>query len=111
MPGPRDYTPRTVKKLYALASNSCTNPECRGMLVVAGKKSGKSGQLGKIAHIRSAEQTSARYDTSMTDDQRRAFENLILLCPDLLLVAAGPSQALPLSLCKLVTDVLLHQPP
>lgn len=33
-----------------------------------------------IAHIRGAEPGSARYDPAMTDDERRAHANLILLC-------------------------------
>jgi 5-methylcytosine-specific restriction endonuclease McrA len=82
MAGPRAYTPRTVKKLYALAKNTCSNPDCRRTLVIAGKKSNTYGQLGKIAHIRGAEPTSPRYDETMSDDQRRAFENLILLCSE-----------------------------
>jgi hypothetical protein len=33
-----------------------------------------------IAHIRGAHSGSPRYDPSMTEDERRGFENLILLC-------------------------------
>jgi hypothetical protein len=33
-----------------------------------------------IAHIRAAETNGARYDETMTDEERRAFANLILLC-------------------------------
>lgn len=82
MPGPRNYKGRDVKKLYALIRNMCSKPDCRRTLVVAGETPGKYGQLGKIAHIRGAEPNSARYDDSMTDDERRSFENLILLCAE-----------------------------
>ncbi|WP_370382302.1 hypothetical protein [Catenulispora sp. GAS73] len=34
----------------------------------------------QIAHIRGANPNSERYDPAMTDDERRAFSNLILLC-------------------------------
>jgi hypothetical protein len=34
----------------------------------------------EIAHIRGANQRSARYDAAMTDDERRSFPNLLLLC-------------------------------
>jgi hypothetical protein len=37
---------------------------------------------GRVAHIRGDRLGSARYDPSMTDEQRRAFENLILVCPN-----------------------------
>ena len=34
----------------------------------------------QIAHIRGANSGSARYDLTMTDDERRSYANLILLC-------------------------------
>ena len=34
----------------------------------------------QIAHVCGANANSPRYDPSMTDDERRAFANLILLC-------------------------------
>jgi len=37
--------------------------------------------VSEIAHIRGAQEGSARYDKSMTDDKRRSYENLIVLCP------------------------------
>lgn len=38
--------------------------------------------LADVAHIHGVQPGSARYDTSMTDDDRRAFDNLILVCPN-----------------------------
>ncbi len=79
--GPRDITDRDKKKLYALSGNHCSNPSCEAILVPEGEIPDSHGQLGKIAHIRGANEGSARYDPRMTDDQRRSFDNLILLCP------------------------------
>lgn len=39
------------------------------------------GVNAEAAHIRGEKAGSARYDSEMTDDERRAFENLILICP------------------------------
>lgn len=80
MPGPRDYLPRDVKKLYSLARNMCSNPSCRRLLVIQGKTESAYGHIGKIAHICGANDTSARFDPNMTYDERRRFPNLILLC-------------------------------
>jgi len=76
----RSIRPRDIKKLYALTRNQCSNPECRRPLVVPGQRPGSYGHIGKIAHIRAAEEGGARWDASMTDDQRSDFVNLILLC-------------------------------
>jgi hypothetical protein len=35
----------------------------------------------EIAHIKGEKPSSARYDANMTDDERNAYHNLILLCP------------------------------
>jgi hypothetical protein len=36
--------------------------------------------LGKVAHICAAEKGGLRYDPPMTNEQRRAFENLMIVC-------------------------------
>ncbi len=40
------------------------------------------GARARVAHIRGEKPGAARYDPSMTDEERRAFENLILICPN-----------------------------
>lgn len=37
--------------------------------------------IGECAHIRGENPTAARYDPGMTDEERRAFSNLLYLCP------------------------------
>jgi len=76
----RSISSRDVKKLYGLTRNQCSNPGCRKPLIVPGQTPGIYGQLGKIAHIRAAEDGGSRWDPAMTDDERRSFANLILLC-------------------------------
>jgi hypothetical protein len=78
MPGPHDYTDRTVKKLYALSLNRCYNPTCDHELVFP--EGNSIAHVGKICHIRGANKDSLRYDENMTDDERRSFDNLIVLC-------------------------------
>lgn len=78
--GPRDYKTSDVKKLYALSGNSCYNPECSEELVFPAEKSRFFAHVSDIAHIRGAQEDSARYDESMTDNMRRSYENLLVLC-------------------------------
>lgn len=72
----RNITLNTIKKLYALSGNRCANPDCQRELIQNGT------QLGEIAHICAASPSGPRYDLSMTDDKRRDYANLILLCGD-----------------------------
>jgi hypothetical protein len=67
--------PSVIKKLFAYSGNQCAMPNCTEKLVdVSG------AMLGKIAHICAAEKGGARYDSKMTDEQRRDISNLFIVC-------------------------------
>jgi hypothetical protein len=67
----------TAKRLFALSGNRCAFPSCEVPLVDA-----RSGKVtGRICHIRAAQAGGPRYDRAQSDEQRHAFENLLLLCP------------------------------
>ncbi|KQM90210.1 hypothetical protein ASE70_01980 [Sphingomonas sp. Leaf22] len=67
-------TRSVIKKLFAYSGNCCTNPACNQELVDAG-----GTMLGKVAHIHAAKH-GARHDPALSDEQRRAFENLLVVC-------------------------------
>ncbi|RKN79777.1 HNH endonuclease [Ulvibacterium marinum] len=72
----RQYKSKDVKKLFALSGNQCAEPSCtREMISEDG-----NNVLGEIAHIAAASSEGPRYNPNMTDDDRRSFANLILLC-------------------------------
>lgn len=65
----------TMRRLFALSGNQCARPGCNTVLLNA------TGKLvGEAAHIAAHSGGGPRYDKSMSPDERRAFENLILLC-------------------------------
>ena len=73
----------TIKKLFALTGNTCafqSLDDGRGCELELARPEWPRTQ-GQIAHIRGERPTSARYDERMTDHERAAFENLIVLCP------------------------------
>lgn len=74
----RQYKPSTVRRLDTLSGNECAEPTCSKKLIA---KDGKS-IISKICHIAAASKEGPRYDSSMTDDERRGFDNLILLCDE-----------------------------
>lgn len=74
----RQYKPSTVRRLDILSWNECYTPNCSKKLIA---EDGKT-IVSKICHIEAASKNGPRYNTNMTDDERRAFENLILLCDE-----------------------------
>lgn len=69
-----DATMPTLKRLFALSGNRCAFPRCQVALTDA------NGTKGKACHIKGENPTSARYDPAQTDDERRHYDNLILMC-------------------------------
>lgn len=67
-------TPATVKKLFALSGNQCAFPKCTQALV------DEDTVFGEIAHIVAAEDKGPRADDSISQEEKRSFDNLILLC-------------------------------
>ncbi|MGA4803570.1 HNH endonuclease [Streptomyces lavendulocolor] len=63
------------RKLFMLSGNECAWPDCRQVLVPS-----EGGWFGHIAHIRAAKAGGPRFDQTMTNNQRRDFDNLLLLC-------------------------------
>jgi hypothetical protein len=66
---------KTIRRLFALSGNVCVFPGCSLPIVES------AGTItGEICHIKARSKDGPRYDAAQTDEQRHAFENLILLC-------------------------------
>lgn len=75
----RNYSQLTIKRLYGLSRNNCAFPGCPVELLSSEDES----NFSNICHIEDANPNlhkSDRYNPNMTDDQRRDFKNLLLLC-------------------------------
>ena len=78
MPGTHDYTSGTRAALYAFSRRTCYFPDC-DVPVVRFVEDEPVINV-EIAHICGAVLGAPRYDEAMTDDERRSFANLLLLC-------------------------------
>ncbi len=68
-------TKDVLRRLYAVSGNICAFPGCPHLLI------NRSGALiGQVCHIEAAEKGGERYREDMSNEERRAFPNLILLC-------------------------------
>jgi hypothetical protein len=79
--GPRDEAkrltpkPEVLRSLYLLSGNLCAMPDCDHVLI-----NNAGTMIGKICHIEAAEKGGARFNERMSNEDRRAAANLILLC-------------------------------
>lgn len=80
MADPRAYARATLLGLVSLGQATCywPDPPCGEPVVVLVK--GRPVTNLQIAHIHAARRDGPRYVEGMTNDQRRDFSNLILLC-------------------------------
>lgn len=74
----RDYKRTTIRRLDILSGNQCAQPECTKQLIAFDHET----IVSKICHIEAAEPGGPRYNLDMTDDERRHYDNLILLCDE-----------------------------
>jgi hypothetical protein len=78
-----DYSRKTLKDLFGLSMNKCAfrlddgSAACEEQLVDPRWKSVKA----RVCHIRARSKEGPRFEANMTDNERYAFDNLILLCP------------------------------
>lgn len=67
--------PATIKALFAKSGNRCSFPGCSAPLV-----NERNQFIAQVCHIEAAELAGPRYNSNSTDEERRSYENLILLC-------------------------------
>lgn len=75
--GPRDYSAGTRGGLVLLSQGTCYFPGCTTRTIEF--INGEPFINCQIAHVRDAKPGN-RYVADMTDDERRSFANLVLLC-------------------------------
>ena len=67
-----------MKVLYMLSGAKCA--KCNTPLYIT-KADGNVSNLSEMAHIRGEKPDSARYDKTMTDEERQSYANLMVMCP------------------------------
>src|SRR5947207_14387805 len=77
----RDDFPPAVKRVLAdRVGHRCSHPECRGLTTGPHTRGDKKVSVGIAAHITAASPGGARYDPSLTPQERRSAENGIWMC-------------------------------
>lgn len=65
----------TLRTLFLRSGNQCAFPDCNVELI-----NSYNQYVGNVCHIEAAEKGGERYNPSQSDEDRRAYSNLILLC-------------------------------
>lgn len=68
----------TQRRLFAASAGYCQNPGCANELFI--DASGKSIHVAEMAHVFSAADGGPRTNPNLSQEERGAFENLIMLC-------------------------------
>lgn len=64
-----------LRALFARSGNRCAFPGCSAQLV-----NERNQFIAQVCHIEAADPGGERFNPTQSDEQRRAYENLILLC-------------------------------
>lgn len=72
-----EFSITVIKTLFGASPNICAYTGCEEKLTDPGWKEVNA----EVAHICGERPSAARFDPSMTDEERNAYDNLLLLCP------------------------------
>ena len=64
-----------TRELYLKSGNICAFPGCHNIMI-----NEEGNFIGQICHIEAAEENGERFNSNMTNEDRRSFENLMLMC-------------------------------
>lgn len=70
-------TPEVRRQLYLRSGNQCAFPGCLTVLLTR-----DGTMIGRICHIEAALPDGKRFNPAMSNEERRSYENLLLLCGD-----------------------------
>lgn len=68
----------TQRRLFAASAGFCQNPKCFSELFI--DAAGKSIHIAEMAHVFAANDGGPRANPVLTEEERGAFENLVVLC-------------------------------
>ena len=73
-------TKSTANLLWGSCGGECANPDCDAPVLRVDQANKVVEKIGEIAHISGAKDGSNRYDANKSDEDRRHYDNLLILC-------------------------------
>lgn len=75
-----DFTKETKRILQERVGNRCSNPECRCLTSGPNYEPEKATRIGVAAHITAAAEGGPRFNSSLSNEERKSISNGIWLC-------------------------------
>ena len=91
----RNYTPKTVKVLFALSGNQCAHPECTNPLVESATEESEVLVMARICHIYAISADGPRGKPGLSESELNLPDNLLLLCPNHHVLVDGQHETYP----------------
>ena len=76
----RSYSLTTIKLLFGSCGNQCAYPGCTNQIIAPETPHSDAVVVGHICHIYAAADNGPRGKSGLTEEERNAPENLILMC-------------------------------
>jgi hypothetical protein len=76
----RRYSEKTIKVLFGSSGNQCAYPGCTNPIVAPETEQSDAAVVAYICHIYAAADNGPRGKPYLTEEERNAPDNLILLC-------------------------------
>ncbi|WP_205510241.1 HTH domain-containing protein [Paenibacillus elgii] len=96
----RNYSPKTLKVLFALSGNQCAHPECTNTLIEPATEKSDVLVTANICHIYAISSNGPRGKDGLTEKELNSPENLILLCQNHHVVVDGQHETYPAEMLK-----------
>lgn len=75
-----DFTKKTIDLLGKRVAFHCSNPDCRKITIGPNEEKEKATIIGIAAHITAASSDGPRYNSELSEEERRHIDNGIWLC-------------------------------
>lgn len=95
-----NFSQKVINQLRDRVAHRCSNPECRVPTSAPSSNGNGINNIGIAAHITAASPNGPRYQSSMTQDIRRSFENGVWLCANCSIKIDRDPQKYPVELIK-----------
>jgi len=95
-----DFSKKVKEELGKRVGMICSNPDCRKSTSGPHDCSSKSVNIGVAAHITGASKGGARYDPSLSPEERSSIDNGIWLCQNCAKLVDNDEQRYPVNLLK-----------
>ena len=96
----RQYSPKTLKVLFALSGNQCAHPQCTNLVIESATEQSDDLVSAQICHIYAINTRGPRGNPGLTKEELNSPGNLLLLCPTHHTLVDGQHESYPVEVLR-----------